>query len=79
MMLSYNSGTMEAHTREIILKAEKLKIGSYKDDMPVGRKEEFKEVAMKEGAGNNEKNLSTGRIILEDEGGVVNEKREKII
>ena len=65
-MLSYNNGIMEAHTEEIILAAEKLEAGSYKDDMPTRRKEEFEVVAMKAGVENNEKNLPVGGIILED-------------
>ena len=66
MMLPYNSGKMEAHTEEITFEAEKLEVGSYKDDMPIGRNEEFEGVAMKAGAENNEKNLSVEGIILED-------------
>ena len=66
MILSYNNGTMEVHTEEIILAVEKLETGSYKDDMPTGKKEEFEVMVMKAGAENNEKNLPAGGIILED-------------
>ena len=76
MMLSYNNGTMEAHTEEIILAAEKLEASSYKVDMPTERKEEFEVVAMKTGAKNNEKNLPAGGIILEDAWYIANEERE---
>ena len=67
MMLPYTSGKMEAYTEEITIEAEKLEVGSYKDDMPAGRKKEIVVVRMETGAGNNEKNLPAGGIILEDE------------